>query len=660
MRRISIRLIAPALLALPVLVVAGVLIAIGVIQGRASVDRLASQQLAQIHDQIGQHVSSLVILPTKVTRINIALIENGLLDTDRPRTWRPNLIEQFSAFGALSSIVWGGEDGRSTWVARYGGDDESVYYTILDEHTDEVMFEFRVGHDGRVEDEPVRTYAFDPRIRPWYTSARDAGVPTWSEPYLWIGGDDLEQATLGIAYGWPHKKDGRLVGVVNADLSLQDISRYLSGLQIGRTGRAYLVDHGGMLLASSTGAAVADASGERLRADASEQAWISASTRRLEKTFASVGAVDRDHEERLTINGGREWLFASPFTHESGLRWVIVTVVPESDFMAEIAAGRRRSAWFAIGAVLVTLGLGALLASALVRPILNLSRHMRLLGEGELDREISLPYARELSNLSDDINCMAGDLRDRMALRRSLALAMEVQQSLLPSTTPVVKGLDIAGHSTYCDETGGDYYDYLDIADLTGNTAALVVGDVVGHGIAAAMLMATARGILRSRCADGGSLGELLKHLNTLLVEVTGGERFMTMVIVTINADNGELRLSSAGHDPPFVYDPAADQFIELDAGGLPLGIMEHEEYPEASYGPLPPGSIILASTDGVWESWNEAGEQFKKERVRTVLRENAHLSAGGIAEALRDALRSFCGEARQLDDITFVVAKRL
>jgi sigma-B regulation protein RsbU (phosphoserine phosphatase) len=174
------------------------------------------------------------------------------------------------------------------------------------------------------------------------------------------------------------------------------------------------------------------------------------------------------------------------------------------------------------------------------------------------------------------------------------------------------------------------------------------------------MLMATARGILRSRSTESGSLGELLGHLNNLLVEVTGGKRFMTMVLVTIDGERGELRLSSAGHDPPFIYDPGQDTFIELDTGGLPLGIMQGEQYPEETYGPLPPGSVILASTDGVWEARDETEEMFGKDRIREILRQNAHRDARDIALALRDGVQAFCGEARQLDDITFVVARRI
>lgn len=659
--RLSIRVTAPAFLVLPVLLAAGVLITIGAVQGRAAVERLASQQLAQIHDQISQHVESLVAMPARVDRANIALIEHGRLDPTEPRGWGPILVEEFRAFGALSAITWGGADGRSTWVARYAGDDEHLYYAVKDDGAAKTITEFRVDREGRIALEPAGSFEFDPRGRPWYVAPERAGRPAWSEPFLWVGGGDEKKPTLGIAYGWPYyDKGGALVGVMDADLSLQDISRFLSGLRIGRTGRAYLVDEKGLMLASSTSAALVDTSGARLRATDSDQPWVKASAARLSEAFGAVGAVDRAYAGVIEVGGAPEWLRASPFTHETGLRWVIVTLVPESDFMAEITAGRRRSAWFTAAVTLGTLGLGVLLAMLLVRPIVGLSRHVRRLGEGDLEGEIHLPYARELVRLSDDINQMTADLRDRMALRRSLALAMEVQQSLLPSETPRIGGLDIAGHSTYCDETGGDYYDYLEIADLSNSAAALAVGDVMGHGIAAAMLMATARGVLRSRCSESGSLGELLGHLNNLLVEVTGGTRFMTMVLVTIDGRSGELRLSSAGHDPPFIYDPNGDRFIETEVGGLPLGIMPGEAYEEATCGPLPLGAVVLASTDGVWEAQNEADEQFGKDRIREILRANARRSSAEIAQELRDGVQAFCGEAKQLDDITFVVVRRV
>ncbi len=188
------------LLVLPVVLAAGVLIAIGSIQGRAAVERLASQQLAQIHDQINQHIESLVGTPARVDQANIALLNSGRFDPTQPRNWAPVLVEQFRAFEVLSAITWGGEDGQCTWVARYAGDDEYLYYAIKDQMTGEQIVQYHVDSAGKTAAEPAGAFAFDPRTRPWYVAPKTAGVPVWSEPFIWVGGNNEEQVTLGIAY----------------------------------------------------------------------------------------------------------------------------------------------------------------------------------------------------------------------------------------------------------------------------------------------------------------------------------------------------------------------------------------------------------------------------------------------------------------------------
>jgi sigma-B regulation protein RsbU (phosphoserine phosphatase) len=245
-------------------------------------------------------------------------------------------------------------------------------------------------------------------------------------------------------------------------------------------------------------------------------------------------------------------------------------------------------------------------------------------------------------------------------------VAMEVQKNLLPHGPPSIKGLDIAGHSTYCDETGGDYYDYLDVQPLGGQQAddtpqsrvALAIGDVMGHGVAAAMLMATARGILRSRCDEPASLGELLTHLNELLVGDTGGKRFMTMLLVMLDGDTGAMAWASAGHDPPMVYLAKEGRFAEFDGGGIPLGLFAEQTYETDTEGPYAPGDVVVLSTDGLWEARTTDGEFYGKARLETVIREHAAGNAEEIAAAIRADHVAACGESSQDDDITFVVAK--
>jgi sigma-B regulation protein RsbU (phosphoserine phosphatase) len=172
------------------------------------------------------------------------------------------------------------------------------------------------------------------------------------------------------------------------------------------------------------------------------------------------------------------------------------------------------------------------------------------------------------------------------------------------------------------------------------------------------MLMATARGILRSRCQEPGTLGELLTHMNELLVGDTGGHRFMTMLLMTIDSEAGVMRLASAGHDPPWLYDPATDRFVEHDFGGVPLGIAPGETYEERAFPDVRSGQIYLASTDGVWEARNEAREMFGKHRLQAVIRRQATESAAEISESIRSEVKRFQGSSNQDDDITFVVVK--
>ena len=334
------------------------------------------------------------------------------------------------------------------------------------------------------------------------------------------------------------------------------------------------------------------------------------------------------------------------------------TLVPENDFLASIKAGRHRNIKIGVVAVSATLLFGIVLAVISLLPMLDLIAYFNKVGRGQLDHEIKLEYSTEFVDLSKKINAVTADLRDRMRLRHSLVLAQEVQQNLLPLGTPNIKGLDIAGHATYCDETGGDYYDFLKIAGLPDTTAGIVVGDVVGHGVAAALLMATARGIVRSRCRVPGSLADLLTHLNNQLVKDTGGDRFMTMLLMAVDAKRKEMRWASAGHDAPIIYDPHEGRFHELNGSNMSLGLKKKAKFEEHIFTDVKSGQIYMASTDGLWEAFNTHNEMFGKDRVRDLVRRFADLSAAEICERINAELSNFLEGKKPEDDLTFVIVK--
>jgi serine phosphatase RsbU (regulator of sigma subunit) len=244
-------------------------------------------------------------------------------------------------------------------------------------------------------------------------------------------------------------------------------------------------------------------------------------------------------------------------------------------------------------------------------------------------------------------------------IKQSLDLAREVQQNLLPNKNPQMERLDIAGRSIYCDETGGDYYDF--IASDTGKNGQLTIaiGDVAGHGISSALLMATVRSSLRQRLSQPGDAGGIISDVNRQLVQdVEDSGQFMTLFCLNIDTTKMHAHWVRAGHDPAIFYDPGTDSFEELGGSGIALGIDGDWRYKEYLKTALDRGQIIFLSTDGIWEAFNPKGDMFGKERIYDIIRKNSLLSANEIINIILESLKSFQQGAKIEDDITLVVIK--
>lgn len=251
---------------------------------------------------------------------------------------------------------------------------------------------------------------------------------------------------------------------------------------------------------------------------------------------------------------------------------------------------------------------------------------------------------------------LAEAAKEKERLRGQLLVASEIQQELLPVGAPVVENYDIAAWTIPCDETGGDYFDFFDYSD---DRVGLVVGDVVGHGIGAALLMATARAFLRALAMNSDDLGAVLTQLNSLLEADMADHQFMTMLLGILSPSTNTFHYAAVGHDPPLLYRRADDGFEEIDAAQFPLGIMPDAEFEAAPPLHLEPGDVMTICTDGIWEARNAEDEDFGKERLQSVVREHHARAAGEIAGQIRDAVVSFLGDAPQTDDLTVAVVKR-
>lgn len=295
-------------------------------------------------------------------------------------------------------------------------------------------------------------------------------------------------------------------------------------------------------------------------------------------------------------------------------------------------------------------------ANSVTRPVTRLADAADRLAKGDFETRVDIRTGDELQALGDTFNQVGTQLKEHMELKRSLLLAREIQQMLLPANSPRFPGFDIAGQVRYCDETGGDYFDFL---DLGPRRLGLAVGDVTGHGIGAALLMAAARGVLRSQAARSGlAMDQLFTDLNRHLVADTADSLFMTLFYGIIDGEDRTLHWISAGHGPVLHFNRQIGHFTELRSTGIPLGIMADATYNAAGPRVLQRGDILLVGTDGIWETEGAKGEQFGIGRLQESVADAANGTAQEILAAVMTSVAAFRSAATPQDDLTLIVVK--
>lgn len=339
----------------------------------------------------------------------------------------------------------------------------------------------------------------------------------------------------------------------------------------------------------------------------------------------------------------------------------VITRLPERA-VAAIAAFTREEiqvvSLAAVGALLVAVLAAWLGSRRITRPMAALAEAAEEISRGRFDLRIGLHTGDERDRVIETFNEMVPKLEEHLRMRNGLLLASEVQQKLLPRRTPAWPGLEVAGASLPCDETGGDYYDLFE--DAVG-APCVAVGDVAGHGIPAALLMATARATLRMRAVAPGGCAEIVGDVNRRLAEDFGESgSFMTLFFLCLDGERWHLRWVRAGHPPALLYDPRSRRFRELRGSGLPLGVDPRARFVEEGAGPLPAGSVVFIGTDGIWETVGPGGEFFGQPRLRDLISRHGGAPARVLVQAVVEELARFRSGRRSADDVTLVALRML
>ena len=502
---------------------------------------------------------------------------------------------------------------------------------------------------------------YDPRERAWYKLAlKSKGEVVHTLPEI-----DASTLRFVVASVAPViAQDGSLLGVTGAERYVKDV---LHEIVLPEAWRAEAIirvvtskDDSFLVIASQ------DMEDGKVDWNAQfDQEYFSDSTENFQQLYQHVKSSKVG--EMNYFDGEKSFVVA--YAPISGMQASLVIWVPH-DVIASKAIAAEKILYektavnaliiviFSTIVVFIVLIISFIVSRTVSKPIMQLTKATASIAMGNFDVQVENCGADEIGELTRHFNGMIPKLKERLAMHDSLEVAKQIQQCLLPSENPTFTGWNVVGKSMYCDATGGDYYDFIPTEG--GSKLRLVLGDVKGHGIASALMMATARSLLRGgfQCDEDPAIR--LHDVNNALVSDTPLGWFMTFYCLELSANSGAVQWISAGHDPAIVV--SRDGTVsELEGDDIPLGVNANWSF--AGKGPeiIESGSVIVLGTDGIWEAWNENKEgMFGKERLIEVIVATRTKSSEEICEAICTAVLEFCGKAPRSDDITLIVAKRI
>jgi serine phosphatase RsbU (regulator of sigma subunit) len=283
-----------------------------------------------------------------------------------------------------------------------------------------------------------------------------------------------------------------------------------------------------------------------------------------------------------------------------------------------------------------------------------LMRQPRLLDESAL-RLLQL-LANQAAIAIESARLHQSEVRGQ-ALEREMELGREIQLSLLPRRPPVPPGWEFAVYYQAARQVGGDFYDFLEFPDAPGRLG-LVVADVMGKGVPAALFMALGRTVIRTVAQVEQDPAGVLTRANPIILEDSHSDLFLTAFYAVLDTRSGRLTYANAGHNRPLWQRAASGEIRELEAEGIALGVLSGIELEERAID-VAPGDVLIFYTDGVTEAMDAGHSQFGRERLRAAIEACAGASAQQTVDSIVHALEEFAGPIQQSDDITVVVARR-
>jgi sigma-B regulation protein RsbU (phosphoserine phosphatase) len=664
--------------------------------GQKAIEDLAGQLTQEVSNRIDEHVVAYFDKTHQVLRVTYDAVQSNNLDlTDFERLQRYfwSVVQE----GDLESyLLFGNEQGEFVGVEHL--EDGTIQLKIRTQATAPIRETYLLDDSGN-RAKLLKQAEYDPRKRPWYQAAQQAKKPTWSPIYPFFSRKATNTA-LGIAAVVPvFDSSQQLQGVLCINITLLRVTEFLTNLYISPHGQSFIIERSGDLVVSSTIGQPFLIQGEgenakivRIPAIASNNVTVRATAQSLLKRFGSFGSIQTSQPLKFQVDGAWHYAWVRPIQDKRGIDWLVVVVVPESDFIAQINKNTQITILLCLVALIIATGMGILTARWITRPILRITQASEDMANGNLNQRIKSSSIGEIEKLANAFNSMAGQLKEsfetledkvnertaelaqanaeiaalnqrlkseNLRMSAELDILREMQQLILPKPTELeaITDLDIAGFMEPADEVGGDYYDVL----YTDGVVTIGIGDVTGHGLESGILMVMTQTAVRTLCEIRES--DPVRFLDTLNrtiyknVERMNSTKNLTLAI--LNYAEGKISISGQHEETLVVRKGGHLEQIDTIDLGFPIGLEEDiADFISRRLVELEPGDGVVLYTDGITEAEDINGNFYALERLCETIRQNWHLDAEQIKQATINDLRQFIGEQKVFDDITLLVLK--
>ncbi len=516
---------------------------------------------------------------------------------------------------------------------------------------------------------------YDARESSWYKEAAKLkdGEVYWSHPI-----QDGSGRGVALICSMPVYVDGKLVGVAGSGGLIENIQEMVQSTSIGESGYAFLLNTSSMNVIANANPDE-DSEINRFR-DNLLDAGNEELTAVMEKIREGESGITQ-----VTLDGKESYLAYSPLTTTS---WVVVTVIGLNDasivthindLQENISAItqqtiedinvkiRLMAGLFVVIALVITvviIFLSNKFARRLTQPIYTLTEGAGQISGGNLDYRIEVEADDETALLGEAFNHMTDSLKDyienlsritaeKERIGTELDIAKNIQASMLPCIFPAFPDrteFDIYATMDPAKEVGGDFYDFFMVDE---RHLAIVVADVSGKGVPAALFMVIGKTLIKDHTKPERDLGDVFTEVNELLCESNSEGLFITAFEGVLDLVTGELRFVNAGHEIPYICKGNEYEPYKLRAGFVLAG-MEGMRYRCGSM-QLEPGDKLFQYTDGVTEATNQEKELYGMDRLREILCRNVDAKPQKLLESVKEDIDAFVGEALQFDDITML-----